>query len=131
MAKITVSKIFELSKYIATKSGQELRDALVYLSEFAEVSLRNLRNGLTFTDNFDCELKSVNVRDGIEAKVSIASRKRPTQIIIRRVVSDVYYVVDSFGWKYGSDGDVVITVGFAASPPSTENITVEILIFFG
>ena len=53
MAKISVSKIFELSKYLATKSGQELKDALIYLSEFAEVSLRTLRNGLTFRDNFD------------------------------------------------------------------------------
>ncbi len=37
MAKITVSRIFELSKYLATKSGQELKDALGYMSDFAEV----------------------------------------------------------------------------------------------
>jgi len=131
VSKITVSKIFELSKYLATKSGQELKDALVYMSEFAEVSLRNLRNGLTFSDNFDCETKLVSVRTNTETKVSLANRKRPSCILVRRVISDVYYVVDKFGWKFGQDGDIVINITFGGSPAATEQISVEILILFG
>lgn len=131
MAKITVSRIFELSKYLATKSGQELKDALIYTSEFAEVALRNLRNGLTFADNFDCEVKQVTLRTGIETKIAIASRKRATSVVVRRVVNDLYYQVNSFGWKYAADGDIVVTAAFAGSPPSTLDITVEILILFG
>lgn len=131
MAKITVSRIFELSKYLATKSGQELKDALVYLSEFAEVSLRNLRNGLTFADNFDCELKTVSLRSNNETKISLASLKRPVDVKIRRVINNTYYIVDKFGWKFNSDGDIVITAVFSGSPASTLDISCELLILFG
>jgi len=34
MAKITISRLFEVSKYMATDAGKELGDALQYLSEF-------------------------------------------------------------------------------------------------
>lgn len=131
MAKISVSRIFELSKYLATKSGQELKDALVYLSEFAEVALRNLRNGLTFGDNFDCEVKQVSVRTGVETKISIASRKRASAVVVRRVMNEQYYIIDSFGWKFGPSGDLVITVSFTGSPASTLDISLELLILFG
>lgn len=131
MAKITVSRIFELSKYLATKSGQELKDALGYLSEFAEVSLRSLRNGLTFRDNFDCEVRSISVRSNTETTIAIASRKRPTAVMVTRVVNDQYYIVDQFGWKYSSDGGIVVTVVVVGSPAPTIDITVELLILFG
>ena len=130
MAKISVSKIFELSKYLATKSGQELKDALIYLSEFAEVSLRTLRNGLTFNDNFDSLTKIVAVKDSTETTVSIASGKRPSSIFVTRTIDNVYYTIDSFGWKFSSSGDVVVKVGFTGTPPSTLSIEVELLILF-
>lgn len=131
MAKITVSRIFELSKYLATKSGQELKDALVYMSEFAEVSLRNLRNGLTFADNFDCELKTVTLRTNAETKISLAVRKRAVDVRIRRVVDNTYYIIESFGWKFNTDGDIVVKAVFVGSPASTLDITCELLILFG
>lgn len=131
MAKITISRIFELSKYLSTKAGQELKDALAYLSDFAEVSLRNLRNGLTFSDNFDCELKTVAVRSNVETKISLASRKRATAVLVKRVVHDNYYIVDKFGWKFNADGDIVITTVFSGSPAATLEIPVELLILFG
>jgi hypothetical protein len=130
VAKISVSRIFELSKYLGTKSGQELKDALNYIAEFAEVSLRNLRNGLTFSDNFDCEIKQVSLRNNVETKISIASRKRASAVWIRRVVSDQHYIVEKFGWKFASDGDLVVTIVFPNSPASTLDISVELLILF-
>lgn len=131
MAKITVSRIFELSKYLATKSGQELRDALTYMSEFAEVSLRNLRQGLTFGDNFDCTLKTVGIRSNLETTISLAGRKRPSAVWIRRVVDDTYYEVTSFGWKFNPDGDIVVKIVFTGSPAATLEISTELLILFG
>lgn len=131
MAKITVSRIFELSKYLATKSGQELKDALTYISEFAEVSLRTLNKGLTFPDNFDCEIKTVTVRDGREQRISFTTKKRVASVMIRKVINDIYYEVESFGWKYAPDGNVIIIVNFTGSPASTLDITIELLILFG
>lgn len=130
MAKITVSKIFELSRYLATRSGQELKDALIYLSEFAEVSLRNLRNGLTFRDNFDSISKIVALTSGTETAVSISGNRRPTCVLLCRVIDDTYYRIDAFGWKFSADGNVVVTVDFSGSPSATEAISVELLLLF-
>jgi hypothetical protein len=131
MAKITVSRIFELSKYLSTKSGQELKDALTYMADFAEVTLRNLRNGLTFQDNIDCEIKTVTLRTNTEATISVASRKRAVAVLVRRVVNDQYYIVEKFGWKFDTSGNIVLTAVFSGSPASTLDISVEILILFG
>lgn len=131
MAKITISRLFEISKALTTKSGQELSDSLTYLSEFAEVTLRNLRNQLTFTDNMDCENRRVSVRNNTETVVSIAKRKRASRIYVDRVVNDTYYVVDSFGWKFNTAGEIVIKVGFTNSPDANLDIDLDVVIHFG
>jgi hypothetical protein len=131
MAKVTISRIFELSRYLGTKSGQELKDALVYISELAEVSLRLLRNGLTFNDNFDCETKTVYIRTNVETVIAIANRRRPSAILVKRVINDTYYEIDSYGWKFSTSGDVIVKIVFSNSPASTLDIPVEILLLFG
>lgn len=131
MAKITVSRLFEISSYLTTKAGQELRPALSYISEFAEVTLRNLRNGLTFADNLDCELKRVSVREGTEAIISIASNRRPSRIYVDRVIENTYYSITSFGWKFNSNGDVVIKIKFDGTPATSLEIPIDIMISFG
>lgn len=131
MAKITISRLFEISQYLTTKAGQELRPALAYISEFAEVTLRNLRNGLTFSDNLDCEIKQVSVRDGVETIISIASKRRPSRIYIDRIIDNTFYVVNAYGWKFNSVGDVVIKVKFDGTPSSSLDITLNLVIFFG
>lgn len=130
MAKITISRIYELSKYLGTQAGKELQDPLTYMSEFAELTLRNLRNGLTFNDNLDCVTKRVTVKNNTETIVSIASKKRAVRINIDRAIDDTFYVVTGFGWKFNTDGDVVIKVTFAGSP-GTADIPIDIIIHFG
>ena len=131
MAKVTLSRLFEVSKYLVTDSGKELKDALVYLSEFVEVVTRNLRKGLTFTDNFDSTQKEVDCLPDTELIVLSGERRRVKEVVVRRVIDDTYYIVDSFGWRYNAKGDVVITVGFTGSPPSTSTIKVALLFHFG
>jgi hypothetical protein len=133
MAKITISRIFEISKYLATKAGQELRDPLTYLSEFAEVTLRNLRNGLTFADNLDCEVKRVSVRNDLETIVSTSTSdsKRAVRITVDRAIDGTYYVVNSFGWKYNANGDIVIKATFDGTPAASLAIPLDIVIHFG
>ncbi len=132
MAKITESRIFEISKILATKAGKECQDGWVYVSSIAELVLRNLRNGLTFADNMDCEIKRITVRNNVETVVSVAaSRKRASRVLIDRVVNTDYYVWDKFGFKYNSDGDLVIKIVFDGSPPATLDIAVDITILFG
>jgi hypothetical protein len=131
VAKVTISRIYELSRYIATKSGKELQGPLEYLAEFAELTLRSLRNGLTFSDNMDCESRRVTVRNDTETVISIATNKRAQRIYLDRVIDQTYYVVTSFGWKYNSKGEIVVKVGFDGSPSSSQDLTIDLCIHFG
>ena len=131
MAKVTLSRLFEVSKYLTTDAGKDLKDALTYLSEFVEVTTRNLRNGLTFADNFDTTIKSLTVRPDTETVILTGERRRVREVVLRRASDDTYYVVDSFGWKYNAEGNVVIKVGFTGSPSSTQDINLEVMIHFG
>lgn len=130
MAKFTISRLFEVSKYMKSQSGRDLKDALSYISEFVEVTTRCLRNGLTFTDNFNTQQKIITIVPDTETIVFNSNTKRVREVVIRRVVDDTYYIVSSFGWKYNSQGEVLVKVGFSGSPPSTQNINVEIMLHF-
>lgn len=131
MAKFNISRLFEVSQYLVTDAGKDLKDALVYLSEFVEVVSRNLRNGLTFSDNFDAQQKDLTVRPDTETVILEGERRRVTEVVLRRVVDDTYYTADSFGWKYNSEGNVVIKAGFTGSPAATTNIKLVVMIHFG
>lgn len=131
MAKVTISRLFEISNYLKTSAGQQLSDALQYLSTFVEVTIRNLKNGLTFSDNFLCELKTVTVQPDVETAIQTSSKSTVTQILVRRVINDVYYSVNSFGWKYNDSGSLVIKVGVSGTPPANTKINLELVIMFG
>ena len=131
MAKVTISRLFEVSKYLTTESGRELKDALVYISEFVENTTRILRNGITFEDNFDSTKKTVSCTPDTELVVLTGERRKVREVICRQAIDDTYYTVNSFGWKYNSEGNVVIKAGFTGSPPATQSIKLALLILFG
>lgn len=131
MTKITISRIMELSKALTTQAGQQLADPLTYLSEFAEVALRNLRNGLTFADNLDCEIRQVRLVHDVETVISIAaSTKRATRITIDQIIDPAYYVADAFGWKYNSQGQIVVKIKYAGTPSPTLALPVTLVVHF-
>jgi len=131
MARVTLSRLFEVSKYMTTDAGKDLKDALVYLSEFVEVVTRNLSGGLTFADNFDTEIKEVTCRPDTELIILTNQRRRVTEVVCRQAIDDTYYVIDSFGWKYSSEGNVVIKASFDGSPAATTDVKLALMIHFG
>lgn len=131
MAKIRINRIFEVSKYLQTKSGQELRGVLEYVSDFAETTIRNLKNGLTFVDNIDCEIRRVTVREDTEVIIAQSSVKRPVKIFWDRVLNSTYYSVTSFGWKFDDSGQVVVKFKFDGTPASNLDLPVDLTIIYG
>lgn len=131
MAKVTLSRLFEVSQYLTTDAGKDLKDALVYISEFVEVVTRNLRNGLTFGDNFDTTLKVVTCRPDTELVILTGERRKVREVVCRQAIDDTYYVIDSFGWKYNSEGNVVIKASFDGSPSATTDVKLALMIHFG
>lgn len=130
MSKITISRIFETSRALATKSGQELADVIQFLADLGEQTLRNLRNGLTYPDNFDCEVKSVFLRTGVATVVSTSGTKAVKEVRVRRFL-DTRYPLDSWIWYVDQAGALTVKAGFASSPSADYEVPLEILIYFG
>lgn len=135
MAKVTISRLFEISKFLKTKSGQELEGALSYLSELAEVTLRILRNGITFSDNIDCEPKTISLQNQTVTTVFPSKNKTILGIVPLRVQDQTYYVLDRFGWFLNTKGEPQIYASFldsaGSAPASTRTVNLTVVIHFG
>lgn len=126
MSKITISRLFETSKILATKSGQELADLVQYLADFAEQTLRNLRGGLTFADNFNCKIAQVRLLQATNTIIN-TDGKVPIGIIPIRVVA-TSATLDAFGWFIDNNGKVNVNARFSGFPVT--NIEVVLVILF-
>lgn len=125
MSKITIANVFEISKALATKAGEELTEPLRFLSDFGEQSLRALRGGLNFRDNFDGEFKSVSLTNGIDQIVSV--KKSPVDIWPTRVITTSNFIT-KFGWYINNDTQLVVNATFDGSP--TDALEVRLAILF-
>lgn len=124
--KITVSRIFETTKALATESGQQLQDFINFVAQFSEITLRALRNGLTYEDNFDCEVRTLTVQHGVA--LSINTPKKPKEIRCRRVINPQYALSQPLAWYFANDGQPVIKCNF--SPTPTAPIQIDIIILY-
>ena len=123
--KISLSRVFEISKYLATDAGKELSDVLQYLSDFAENVIRALQNNLTFADNFNAKATTLTLKHDV-AQVVNTDGKRPVGILPMQAVSATTGV-DSLIWYVNNAGQVVIKVGFVGAPTTTVDLVVAIL----
>lgn len=130
MAKISISRIFETSRALATKSGQELSDVVGFVADLGEQSLRALRNGLTYADNFDCEPKQVALRTGVATVISVIGQKPVREVRVRRFF-DTRYALDSWIWYVSGTGELTVKATFTSTPDANYEVPLEILIYFG
>lgn len=128
MAQVTLSRIFEASKTLATKAGAELEDFINYSAQLAEVVLRNLRNGLTYTDNFDCVVKKISLRHGVATAVDVG-KKRPTEARVRFVYDSSYALDKPLQYYFDASGKFTVKATF--TPVPTTEIPIDLLILFG
>jgi len=125
MAKITISRLLETSRILTSKAGQELQDFITYVAELAEQTLRNLRNGLTFQDNFSCKVSTVSITHNVAQEIN-TDGKTPTGIIPIRVVSATTGL-DSFSWYLNAKGKLEVKATFTGAPTNAIDTTLVIL----
>ena len=128
MAKITIQRIFETTKALATEAGQSLQDFINFNAQFAEVTLRALRNGLTYDDNMNCEIKQVTLTHNETQTVLQAAKNRPTEVRVRRVLDTQYALLSPLAWGYTASGAVFVKAAFTPTPTSA--VKVEIIILY-
>lgn len=124
--KLTIGRIFEISRVVNTKAGGEIKDFIEWVSTASEQFVRALRNGLTFYDNMQCIVKTVSVSSDVSRAINTGGKKI-NSIIISRVYSSVY-AVDHMLWYYSSDGNLYLKVGFTNSPSG--DVEIDILMFY-
>ena len=124
MAKFTINRLLETSKFIQTEAGSQLSDFIDYVATFSEQTLRGLRNNLSFGDNFACIIKTVDVVHNTDTLI-LTDGTSPTGILVTRVISAVYGV-DSFAWWLNDSGQTVVRVGVSGAP--TEALKVRLVI---
>lgn len=111
MAKLSLSKIFELSKALTSESGAELEEPLTFLSELGEQVLRVLKNQLTFGDNFNCEIKSTSLRHNTAIPIEVGS-KRPSTVLALAVRSQRYAMAEPIRHFFDNAGKFNVTATF-------------------
>lgn len=127
MAKITIQRIFETTKALSTEAGQSLADFINFNAQFAEITLRALRNGLTYADNIDCEIKIIEVSDDTLTVISLSGTRRPTEIRVRRVLNPVYILTQPLAWGFTSTGKVYVQAKFSPAPTTPQQLEIIVL----
>jgi hypothetical protein len=126
MAKLSIQRLLEVSKLLATDAGKQLEEALTFLNDVSDQVLRALRNGLTFQDNFNCLVTEATLKHDTETQIS-TSGKRPSGVIPLRVLSTTSGI-DATTWFLNNQGQLTVKIKFSDAP--TESRKVQLLILF-
>lgn len=121
MAKITISRIFEVSLIATSKAYTELQPFIDYVNSLADNTIRILRNGITLGDNINCSIVSQKFTPG--QALQFAVNARPVGIIVLQ--SDA--PVTSFVWQPLSDATQVSGTVTSSSPIA---FNVKLCVFY-
>lgn len=125
--KITLSRVFETSRALATNAGQELSDFIDFTAQMSEQVLRALRNGLTFEDNVRCLTQRVTLESDKHQQVSTGG-KLPNKVLVTRIYS-LTNGLSGFLWYVDNQNRLNVRCTFDSSP-GTSKIDVDLLIFY-
>ncbi len=119
MAKLTVSRLLEVSKLLSTEAGQQLQELITFVNDISDQTIRALRQGLTFDDNVNSKTATITLKDQTEQIVDTGG-KTPWSVIPSRVISTVYGIAE-FYWYMNNSGQLVVKIKYAV--PITSPVT--------
>lgn len=126
MSKITISRLVEVTKALATEAGQQLSDFISQTAALHEQVLRALRNGLTLRNNFNADIKTLELTHNT-AQAIATDGGEIEGVIPLRVVSTTTGI-DALSWYINNDQQLEVKVNFIGSP--ADPITCKILILY-
>ena len=130
--KIKISSVVDLTKYLETKTGQDLKELLEYIAQLADEVITALTSNLSYVDNFSSEVKRCVLRTGERTEISISKPKAEVkEIRVRRIYDDTYFLVEQFGWHYNQEGKVEVMLIIGGGAVVTSEFDVDLLILYG
>jgi hypothetical protein len=131
MAKFTITRLLDTARINKTDTGKQIPEFFDYMAQFVEQTVRNLRSGLTFTDNFAAEARTVTLKHATPQL--IVSAKTVVGVLVTRVQSQVYGV-SCTSWYYDRNNRLTIQLRFAdalGNPPNTTDVLpVDLVLLF-
>ena len=121
MAKITISRIFEVSLIAASKAYTDLQPFIDYVNGLADNTIRILRNGITLGDNLNCSI--ITQKFTPSQSLQFAVNARPVGIIILQSDSPV----TSFVWTPSDD---TTQVSGTITSTATAAFNVKMCVFY-
>ena len=121
MAKITISRIFEVSLIAASKAYTDMQPFVDYVNSLADNTIRILRNGITLADNLSCTIVNQKFIPG--QALTFAVNARPIGIIVLQ--SD--QPVTSFVWVNSND---ITQVSGTITSTATAAFNVKLCVFY-
>jgi len=122
--KFTITRLLDTSKILTSEAGQQLETFISYMAEFVDQTVRTLRSGITFQDNFACEVKTVSLKHDTAQVVQAA--KAVVGILPTRVVSQSVGL-DSFAWYIDDQGRLTVKAGLTGAPAGSFDVVLVLL----
>lgn len=126
MTKITETRTYDASRDLATEAGKSLKGFIESTNRSFELILRSLKNGLSFNDNFNGEIRVVSLTSGKAQQIGVT--KKPAMIFPVQVMSEKHYLDKPLHWYFNNRGEVMILGHFADTPSIA--IEVRLVILF-
>lgn len=131
MAKFTITRLLDTSRINKTDAGKQIPEFFEYMAQFVEQTVRNLRSGLTFADNFAGEARSVSIKHATSQVIT--SDKAVTGILVTRVQSTLW-LLDAFNWYYDRNNRLTIAARFVTlegvAATSSDVVPVDLVLLF-
>lgn len=122
--KISLTRVLETAKILSTEVGQSIPDFFQYMAEFVEQTVRSLRNGLNFRDNFDCEFKTVSLLH--DTPQTIQATRQVSEIRFVRLMSQSA-MLTAWAWYYDDAGRLTIKIKFDSDPGEAIDVIINLI----
>jgi di/tripeptidase len=118
LAKLSLQRLLEVSKLLATDAGSQLEELITFVNDLADQTLRALRQGLTLSDNINCLVQTIQLKHNVESVLNTDS-KTPVAIIPARVYSSTTGI-NGFIWYVNSKNEVIVKASFLNTPTDSQ-----------
>ncbi len=127
--KFSITRVFDISKLLATKAGQDLKDLIEYLNQLQDQLLRLVQNGITLDDNLKLQRKTIVYKEGQTSyELFGIPTGKPALVLFNSADSPVDNPI-IFNWRYdGQQGKVQIYL--KATTKLAQPASVEIVLFY-
>lgn len=126
MAKLTVSRIFDVASLATSKIYSDIKSFVEYMNQFVDNVIRILTNGVTIKDNLAATMFTIPCRHNKVETITLI--KKPVAIFIGRQYP-VTPQVTSFVWDFIDGTTISVTPKFDV-PTSSASLDVTFVAFY-